>query len=222
MFKICLMLAISVANVAFAEEPYKLCKDDLARLEARSKELQEIVNADQDERTPEKFKEWAKIGSQVKNRDLLRRKRVADIFAEGCFSKAADYAAAALVFQHGDTPDHFFQTYIWSKRGMELGDEKQGQMLANGIDRYLVNIGHKVLFASQAYRDEKTANSCWCLNPVEKTFPDKKRIEIKHRNYKEALAWLDDLNEHRKDCPREECKGMDVKATPKGTVPGLW
>jgi hypothetical protein len=35
----------------------------------------------------------------VKN-DVLRRKRVGEIFGEGCFSKAQDFAAAALVYQH--------------------------------------------------------------------------------------------------------------------------
>lgn len=81
-------------------------------------------------------------------RDLKRRKRVGEIFAEGCLKTADDFAAAAMIFQHGTSPDHFYQTFVWSKRGVDLGDDKQKKLVALAVDRYLVNIGHKQLFVS--------------------------------------------------------------------------
>ncbi len=119
---------------------------------------------------------------EVQKRDETRRKRVGEIFGEGCFSTSEDYAAAALVYQHGDTPDHFFQTYIWSKRAV-------------------VNTGHKQLFGSQAMRPGPTESTCWCLDQIEKTFPDKRR--------------------KGKTCPNIECEAK-LKPSPKGTVPGFW
>ena len=59
------------------------------------------------------------------------------------FKLAHDYSAAALVNQHGDVPDHFFQTFIWSKRAVELGDLTQKHTTALGLNRHLVNIGPK-------------------------------------------------------------------------------
>jgi len=49
---------------------------------------------------PEKLK-------QVSVRDLKRRKRVGQIFAEGYMRTAQDYSAAALIYQHGVVPDHY-------------------------------------------------------------------------------------------------------------------
>ena len=81
--------------------------------------------------------------SKVTPRDLARRIKVASIFAEGCFKSAADYASAAMVFQHGTAADHFYQTFIWANKAVQLGDESQRWLTAAGLDRYLVALGQK-------------------------------------------------------------------------------
>lgn len=206
----------STKNPSTSELP---CLQDPVRLKARSDELQVLVNADHDDR-----ENWQKTFSTSNNpvplRDEIRRKRVGEIFGEGCFSKPEDYAAAALIYQHGNTPDHFFQTYIWSKRGVELGDEKQKHMIALGIDRYLVNIGKKQLFRSQATKPDLKPETCWCLYPVESSFPEKLRKEYDAKSIAKAIQWLKDLN-GEKSCPHLEC-AVHLNPTPKGSVPGLW
>lgn len=198
---------------------YISCSQDPQRLEARSKELAQIVKADQDDRkdfhlkTPEEWQEMVK-------HDVVRRKRVGEIFGEGCFSKAEDFSAAALVYQHGDVPEHFFQTFIWAKRAVELGDLTQQRMMALGIDRYLVNIGKKQLFGSQATKDGSDAEACWCLQQVEESFPDQIRKSQAGKNLKEALEWVQELNAG-KSCPTQQCT-KELKPSPKGTVPGFW
>lgn len=213
-----IFMIISIAMPTFAKDGvYIRCQDDDKRKLERGKELQKIVSADQADRedwgnlTPQEMQELLK-------RDLVRRKRVAEIFAEGCFSTAADFAAAALVFQHGDTADHFFQTFLWAKRAVELGDLKQKRLMALGIDRYLVNLGHKQLFASQARK--MNGDKCWCLNSVEKTFPEKKRVKYL-RSYKDSLLWIDSMNKSENCPPAKECKDS-LKATPSGFIPGFW
>ena len=205
---------------AHAAPSFHSCREDKVRLEARSRELQVIVKADQDDR-----QDWQNKTSdemlEVVKRDEIRRKRVGEIFGEGCFSTAEDYAAAALVYQHGDTPDHFYQTFIWSKRGVELGDEKQKRMMALGIDRYLVNIGQKELFGSQASKPDYKPETCWCIQKVERSFPDKLRKEIAGKNLTEAFDWLKELNANNKSCPNTECTA-ELKPSLKGTVPGFW
>jgi hypothetical protein len=190
-----------------------------ARKKLRSQELQDLVNADQADR-----QDWSKLSSQqlleVSRRDVARRKRVGEIFGEGCFETARDYAAAALVFQHGDRPDHFLQTFLWSKRGVELGDIRQRRMMALGLDRYLVNIGHKQLFASQA-STPPNGDNCYCLDPVEPSFPQKFRTEYLGRSIEQSLKWVNELNDGKGCAPAKECE-KPLKPSPRGTVPGFW
>jgi hypothetical protein len=208
--------SISKANQTNAFKP---CHDDLPRLEARSKELAAIVQADQDDR-----KDWEHKSSdemlEVAKRDVPRRQQIGEIFGEGCFSKASDYSAAALVYQHGDIPDHFFQTFIWSKRAVELGDLTQKRTMALGIDRYLVNIGQKQLFGSQAFLADFKPETCWCLQQIETSYPDNLRKDLAGKSLSEAFDWLKELNAG-KTCPIREC-ATHLKPSPKGTVPGFW
>jgi hypothetical protein len=215
------LFCVTGGSAAFAEgsQPYKNCQEDSERQLSRSKELQEIVNADQADREgapnipPDRWPDILK-------RDLERRKRVGEIFGEGCFKNPADYAAAALVFQHGDQPDHYFQTYIWSKRGVELGDQSQKRLMVLGVDRFLVNTGRKQLFATQASRP--LDSQCWCLQPVEPSFPDEMRKDFNAKPLKEALEWIDSINAGA-GCPRAtQCAGSNLSPAPQGSVPGLW
>jgi hypothetical protein len=199
---------------AQATSSFKHCHEDPEKQAARSQELQTLVKEDQSDRTPPI--DW----QRVLPRDEARRKRIGEIFGEGCFKSAQDYAAAALVYQHGNIPDHFFQTYLWAKRAVELGDSSQKRLMAMGIDRYLVNIGHKQLFATQA--SKPTMNDCWCLEELEKSFPEKKRVELAQKSLAEALQWVDSLNENQPSCKPAKFCTKGLKDSPRGTVPGFW
>lgn len=197
---------------SFAADAYVSCNDDAKKQQARSNELQSIFAADQADRKPP-------YPADQQERDRKRRERVGEIFGEGCINSAKDYLAAAIVFQHGDRPDHFFQTFVWSRRGVELGDVKQKRNMALGLDRYLTNTNHKQLFASQASRPG--VEPCWCLEPVEKSFPEKLRTQYMGTTLKEQFAWVDTLNKGTDCPPAEECARTFV-STPKGSVPGFW
>jgi hypothetical protein len=174
------------------------------------------VTADQRDRdVPVDQTDW----DQVLPRDLERRRRVAEIFAEGCFKEARDYSAAALVFQHGDVPDHYLQTFLWSKRAVELGDASQRSLMALGLDRYLVSTGRKQLFASQA--SAATVGGCYCIQPIERSFPDSKRKDFTGRSIRDAYRWVESLNKG-KPCPSVQECGTDLKPSPEGTIPGFW
>lgn len=152
--------------------------------------------------------------------ERLRRKRVGEIFGEGCFESSQDYAAAALVYQHGNVPDHFFQTFIWAKKAVDLGDASQSRLMVMGLDRYLVNIGHKQLFATQA--SKPTMNDCWCLEEIEVTFPDERRKAQSGKSLKEAFEWVDQLNSSAPSCkPSKYCQ-KSLKDSKAGIVPGFW
>jgi hypothetical protein len=194
------------------------CVEHPERQPAKSAELQGIVNADQADRQgpPDKI-DWAK----VLPRDREREVRVAEIFAEGCFKEAKDYAAAALVYQHGETADHVYQTFVWAKKAVDLGDSTQKWLTVAGLDRYLVRMGQKQLFATQYGKD--TNNPCWCLEPVEPTFPDSKRIEWAKLGLDQALERLKSyFNHDQQSCNEIQYCHHDLKPTPSGAVPGFW
>lgn len=216
------MLLYFFAMITFAHSEVRLnpCQGDQARLSARSRELQAIVQADQADRQNWDSKTDDEM-SAVAKRDETRRKRVGEIFGEGCFAKAEDYAAAALVFQHGDAPDHFFQTYVWAKRAVELGDPSQKRVMAMGIDRYLVNIGQKQLFGTQATKPDTQPGTCWCLQAVQPGFPESLRKRYAGKSYAEALAWVEKMNRGKACAAARECSGV-LKPSLKGSVPGIW
>lgn len=199
---------------ARADSTFKQCPDDPERQALRSQELQTLVKADQDDRIDPI--DWVR----VLPRDEARRKRIGEIFGEGCFKTAEDYAAAALVYQHGNIPDHFFQTFLWAKKAVELGDSSQKRLMAMGVDRYLVNIGHKQLFATQA--SKPTMNDCWCLEEVEKSFPEKTRVELAQKSLAEMFQWVDSLNKDQSSCKPAKFCAKQLKDSPRGTVPGFW
>jgi hypothetical protein len=94
----------------------------------------------------------------------------------------------------------FIKLLFGHKRGVELGDNSQNRMMALGLDRYLLNKGQKQVFASQASMPNVNPNACWCLEPIETSFPDDLRIKYAGKSKAQAFEWL----------------------TPQGSVPGFW
>lgn len=208
-----LLLSLS----AHAKEDLASCFGNPELQKKYSARLQELVAEDQADRegSPDSV-QWKKVTP----RDLQRRVEVGKIFGLGCFATAADYAAGAMVYQHGDTADHAFQAFVWSKRGVDLGDASQKWLLAAALDRYLVRMGQKQLFAMQYAKHNN--DPCWCLDPVEKSFPDKLRIQYSGKSLAQAIAGLNDLNRGKLECARVKYCAVERKATPKGSVPGFW
>lgn len=186
--------------------------------QGRSEEIKAIADADQRDRQSGHWseKEW----SEVERRDRERRERVAAIFADGCFKTAADYRNAALVFQHGSAPDHFFQTYLWSRRAVELGDKNAVEMAALGLDRYLEYTGRKQIYASQA-RVLPETDGCNCLWPVEDSSTDEDRRKHRRPPLADALSWVDQLNAGKPSCRHGLVCPVDAKPVPRGSLPGV-
>jgi hypothetical protein len=220
-------LFLSFSSLSFASggmEQVAPCRVNPKVQEQRSQELQRIFQGDQEDRAeieahPEIPLTQAKVIA-IGRRDLKRRKRVSEIFAEGCMNSAQDFSAAAMVFQHGTSPDHFFQAYVWSKKAVDLGDQSQRYVVALGIDRYLVNIGHKQLFGSQAIKEDP-AGPCWCLLAIEPDFPDSVRTDYTVRTKAAAVDWVKNTLNRGVSCLDIECK-KELLPSPRGTVPGLW
>lgn len=190
---------------------------------SRAGQLKDIYAADQKDR--EDFLHWTPTESfDVIRRDRDRRTKVAEIFAEGCFKSPDDYLYAATVFQHGEVPDHFFQAYVWAMKAFNLGKQEAGIMAGNAVDRYLMNLGYKQFFGGQAVSEEPKAGFdqvCFCLWPVEESFPDGERERLHFKTHDQLLAWVKEMNAGRPGCSSSVCK-KEAKSVPHGLVPGLW
>lgn len=194
----------------------KTCEYDPKIQRERSLELVKLEEEDQADRIlPYDQVDWNKVNP----RDLERRIRVAAIFAEGCFKSAADYGNAAMVYQHGTAADHYYQTFLWASRAVQLGDDSRRWLTAAGLDRYLVKIGQKQLFGTQFSKD---STGRWCIQPVESSFPEKRRKEWVKLNLRDATAnFIKALNLNLAVDDIRDCD-LKLKPSPPGTVPGFY
>ncbi len=207
------LMSLILAPAARAEM-YRPCADDVAKHTQRSAELKSIAAADQADRENKVLKPGAV------ERDRLRRMRVGEIFGEGCMLNADDFYSGAIVYQHGDRPEHFFQTYVWANRALELGKEEARTWAALGIDRYLVNSGKKQLFATQFAKPDLKPETCYCIEQTEEAFPDDRRKVITGRSYSDSLSYLNELNKGLK-CKSKQCD-KPLANNPAGSLPGVW
>lgn len=205
-----------VCSMALAESEFRTCLDDSAHQARRSQELKQLEEQDQaDRKGPFESIDWEK----VRPRDLERRIRVAAIFAEGCINSAADHGYAALIYQHGDSPGHFYQAFIWANKAVQLGDDSKRWLTAAALDRYLVKSGQKQLFGTQFGMN---AAKNWCLEPLEKSFPEARRFEYLKMNLRESIAIF--LNFYSSPLTPEDVQNCSTQLidTPLGSVPGFW
>jgi hypothetical protein len=106
-------------------------------------------------------------------RDAARREAVREIAQRGGLQTGDDYAAAALVFQHGNTPADYQQANRYAEQAIDLGSERGRQLYALTRDRYLRSIGEPQQFGTQ-YRLE---SGTWqlVLQPYDPTTTDAER-----------------------------------------------
>ncbi len=209
-FNSCSHVKIITLNQPCRDVPHKYIKasNELARIyEEDQKDRQNLLQIDDPQ-----------YMAHVAKRDEERRAKVADYFARGCFKSGEDYEKAAMIFQHGNIPEHFYQAFIWAKTAMRLGNLKAQHLMNLSIDRFLVNSGFKQLFGSQA---TKVADKeCWCLYQVESSFTDQERLSRKGKSLIEQISWLKTLNQD-KNCPLWECS-MELKPVAKNSFPEFW
>ena len=193
------------------------CRDTPDEYAKAQSDLARIYREDQEDR--DGFLEFdANSLLQMVERDLQRRSKVAELFAKGCLKSPDDYKRSALIFQHGNIPEHFYQAFVWARTALRMGDESARYLMSLTTDRFLVNSGYKQLFGSQAMKPNDSA--CWCLYPVESSFTDEDRLAQKAKSLAEQIEWLIALN-HRDDCREWECK-MDLKSLSKSDFVEFW
>jgi hypothetical protein len=142
-----------------------------------NRELQALYEADQRDRR--RAEHW----DGVQARDQEPRRRVEALIEEGALGRAEDYFHAAMVFQHGEQPDHFMQAHELAKRAAELGMEHAKWLAAAALDRWLM-VQHKPQRYGTQYQ---ASDGRWVLYEVDPTTTDDERAEWNVPPLTEAL-----------------------------------
>ena len=178
--------------------------------------IQEITDADQAERA------GGTMNADSLKRDLEKRKEIAGFFAEGCLLTGDDFFNAALVFQHGSVPDHYYQTWLWSKRAADLGHKKANWLIPRAVDRYLGSRGFKQLYGTQFYGTRTDDGFLWCLSDVASGISDEAREKIGVRSLAEAAEQVAKMNEGPLKSIEDSMCHDDKAEPPKGIFPGVY
>ena len=126
-------------------------------------ELLALYNADREERVDQ-----PRMGTPeytaMRDRDKQRRLRAATILSALEEPEAADLYHAALLFQHGDTPEDAWRAYMLAREATERGDERARWLTAAAYDRWLMYQGKPQKYGTQ-YVHDGIRHRLWDVNP---------------------------------------------------------
>jgi hypothetical protein len=90
---------------------------------------------------------------------MLAAWRCASSFEEGKITSGEDFSDAALIFQHGQTPDDFLPGHILAVEGLIRGGSADKWIAAATLDRYLQAVNRPQAFGTQYPGDKATVNT---------------------------------------------------------------
>lgn len=104
--------------------------------------------------------------------DWQRLQQVRRIMDAHMLTHAEDYYHAAMILQHGRSPDDFRRAQEAAQRAAELGDERGLRLRALAEDRYLISLDRPQRYGSQFFC---TPPEGWQLYPVDPEVTDQER-----------------------------------------------
>lgn len=142
--------------------------------------LQSLYVADQADRQSAQYfeKNYLEIGKRDKN----RRHQVAQMIKSRELVDAIDFYHAAMVYQHGDTPNDYKKAHKLAKTSMDMGYHPARWLFAASLDRYLFSQGKPQKFGTQ-YQFDENGNEIYF--PIDPSTTDQERklydVPIKKR-----------------------------------------
>lgn len=154
--------------------------------------MNELYEQDQAARTadPEAI-DWVKVSEA----DRQRRVEVMAYLENGRLATATDFLQAALIFQHGNCPDHFRLANQLAQRAIELGEENGRWLFAASLDRYYLSIGRRQKFGTQY----TIVDGHYELRPFDPNTTDEERAEYNVPTLAAAQAFADKQNRLNKE-----------------------
>jgi hypothetical protein len=119
-------------------------------------------------------KEW---NQRLKARDRERRRRLEELRAAGALQTGPDYYHAAMLYQHGDGPDDFWQAHEWSMQAVTLGCEEARWLAAASYDRWLTRQGKPQKYGTNFLPVYLPTGAQWALWDVDPRTTDEERAQ---------------------------------------------
>jgi hypothetical protein len=112
-------------------------------------ELKRLYEEDQGDRRSEKPIDWNVVGT----RDKKRESRIKELYKTDGLHTGADYFHAAMVLQHGGTPEDYLLAHELCVAAISKGEQRAKWLAAAAEDRFLCSIGRPQRFATQFKSD---------------------------------------------------------------------
>ena len=87
-----------------------------------------------------------------------RRAEVRKLLEEGKITSGEDFSDAALIFQHGQTPEEFLFAHVLAVEALIRGGSADKWLAAATLDRYLQAVNRPQIFGTQ-YPGDRTAGN---------------------------------------------------------------
>jgi len=126
-------------------------------------ELERLYQQDQaDREDSEKHLGDKKWFATLPERDTARLARAREMARKGELRCPKDYSRAALILQHGSTPDDFLLAHVLSTAAAIGGETDAKWLSAATLDRHLQKIGQPQIFGTQYSFQGKNP---WTMDP---------------------------------------------------------
>lgn len=122
--------------------------------------LKALYDADQSGRSSKSI-DWSKLGPE----DAQRRDEVHRMLDAGEVRTANDYWHAAMVFQHGLTPDDYLLAHVLAVDAISLGSKYARWLSAATLDRYLRSIRQPQIYGTQFHSQGNGPLTQETMNP---------------------------------------------------------
>lgn len=113
------------------------------------------------------------FGEELGSRDQTRRIEAERVLDESADLAAEDFHHAALIFQHGETLEHYKKAHELAMRAVEMGDDSARWLAAASLDRSLVMSGQPQKYGTQFKLNEE--NKWEMVLPVDVSTTDEER-----------------------------------------------
>jgi hypothetical protein len=88
-------------------------------------------------------------GAEFYRHGDARRAEVRKLLDEGKLTSGEDFSDAALIFQHGQTPEEFLFAHVLAVEALIRGDSADKWLAAATLDRYLQAVNRPQIFGTQ-------------------------------------------------------------------------
>jgi hypothetical protein len=184
------------AGVVFASASLLSAAADVSTV--ASEELTKLYNDDQADRefSPGQTTDWEAVSIRDEQREL----RVKQLLAAGSLGSGADYYHAAMVLQHGISPDDYLLAHDLCVIAISKGESKAKWLAAASMDRFLINIGRPQRFGTQ-FQSKRSFRPPMLIS-VDPSVPNALRKELDVPTLEEAkkkeAELISSFNEARK------------------------